>query len=290
MSDGAVFKGLRVLPESVLLVDEGRIVLHNWRGLLKLRVQFEKKLLSQDTTYVIVHNTYTGYFHWLLESLPRILIAKENFAEFFVLLPDAFRDEFYRDSLDLLGIKNVELIHPAIIYKVPRLGLPYLLEPMGSFSPAIVADLKKKLLCASLSKTSTRVLPNIELLYVSRKKATRRKIVNEREVEDFLSDRGFTIICFEDYTLYEQIIICSEARVMISIHGAGLSNMLFMADNSDVIELRKFDANLNHTYERLAGALGYSYELLYCPAVNEEQSVQDADLCVDIAALQALME
>ena len=111
MSDGAVFKGLRVLPESLLMVDEGRIMLHNWKGLLKLRLLYKRKFLNQNTTYIIIHNTYTGYFHWLLESLPRILIAKENLSEFRVLLPDTFRDEFYQDSLDLLGIKDVELIY-----------------------------------------------------------------------------------------------------------------------------------------------------------------------------------
>lgn len=291
LSDGSVFRNFVAVPESFVLIDEGRLPIHNWKGLLKISFTYHKVELSQNITYVLVHNSYTGYFHWLLESLPRILIAKEKLPHFSLLLPNTFTDSFYKDTLDLLGVNTVERIHAKTIYKAPKLALPYLLEPMGSFSPAIVANLKNVLLNSPLlSSVDESKLPKSGLLYVSRKKAPRRKIVNEQQVEELMLQHGFDVICFEDYTTYEQILLCSRARAIVTIHGAGLSNILFMPQGSTVIELRKFDNNLNHTYERLSHALGHKYSLLYCPAADKSQLVQDADLQVNLDDVQALLE
>jgi len=291
LNDGSVFKRLTVVPESVLLLGEGRISLHNWKGLLRLRLAYKKVTLASGKPYVVVHNSYNGYYHWLLESLPRLLVAKAQLPAFTLLLPATFTEAFYRDSLALLGIDvaRAERTHPNTVYKVPQLGLPIVPDPMGTFTPSIVANLRKELLASPALPPAGRPLPQAERLYISRKKASRRKILNEPDVEQLLTRHGFVSICFEDYTFHEQILICSTCRTFMSIHGAGLSNILFMPPASTVIELRKPDDNHNYFYQSLATALGHTYKLLYCPAPNENQPVQDADVVVNIDELQAVL-
>ena len=292
MSDGSVFKKFTVVPDSVIRLGDARGQMHNWKGLLRIYLTYKRVRLQKSKTYVVVHNTYTGYFHWMLESLPRILIAKAQLPAFTLLLPDNFTDDFYQDSLALLGldIAQAQPLHPRTVYQVPNLGLTCLPDSMGSFTPSIVANLKQALLTSPALKPASRPLPQAERLYISRKKAPRRKIVNEPAVEQMLARHGFESICFEDYTLHEQIIICSTCRFFISIHGAGLSNILFMPAGSTVIELRKYDANKNYTYERLAIALGHIYKLAYFPAVDESLLVQDADLMVDSNELEVVLQ
>jgi capsular polysaccharide biosynthesis protein len=283
-SDGTVFKYLALIPESVMLTGAGRIKLHNWKGLLRYSVQYRKLKLTDDLPYVLIHNSFSGYYHWLLESLPRLLEAQKHLATFILLLPDSYTDSFYRETLTLMGIRHVYRMQDKIKYEVPELALPYLVEAMGYHSSSVLQELKQTILNAVKPKSF-----KTKRIYVSRQKATRRKVRNDREVEQLLVKYGFEIVCFEDYTIQEVVQLCANAEMLVGIHGAGLANILFIPEGAVVIELRKFDNGKNIFFESLAGALQLHFLLLYCKAVDENQSVQDADLYVDVKALESVI-
>ena len=294
------------MPESTMLIGR-RIPLHNWKGLLRIKWAFKTKKLAVGMTYVVAHNSYHGYYHWLLESLPRLLEAQRSLSGFTLLLPDFYTAEFYRDTLKLLGIHEVVRLEAGTMYKVPTLALAYSEITMGSYDSTTLHCLRTALLAAWQSALQERLprpsyqrasLPGSwqpvvqeqpSKLYVSRKRAARRKVLNEDEVEQALATHGFEIVCFEDYTFEQQLRLCATAEVLISIHGAGLANMLFQPGGARVIELRKFDNGENIFFSELATALGLRYQLLYCQTQNERELVQDADLWVDTAALLALL-
>lgn len=287
LEDGAVFQQLRLVPESVMLIGGARIRLHNWKGIAKIRLIFTQQKLAADCTYVVVHNTYRGFYHWLLESIPKLLEAKRTLSNFTLLLPASYNDTFYSDTLHLLGINKIERLRPGIAYKVPQLALPYSEVSMGDYSRPMLHDLKTNLLRALPTPSRSQFG---QRLYVSRKKAARRKIINEDALETVLTARGFRVVCFEDYSFTQQVQLTAAAKVFIGIHGAGLANIVFQPENAVVVELRKFDGGENRFYTTLAATLGLQYHLLYCAAQNPEQSVQDADLYVDIPALLAILD
>ena len=81
--------------------------------------------------------------------------------------------------------------------------------------------------------------PNVDLpdkVYISRGKARVRRVINEREVVSILKDRGFHTVLLEDYPFEQQVKIMMNARYAVSNHGAGLTNMLFMASGSSVFD------------------------------------------------------
>lgn len=285
LSDGTVFKYLALVPESIVLTGAGRIKLHNWKGLLNYSLRYHKRRLADCLPYVLVHNSFSGYYHWLLESLPRLLEAQKQLDTFILLLPDSYTDPFYEETLTLLGIHHVYRIQSNIKYEVPELALPYLAEAMGYHSPSVLQELKQTILRAVTTKPlkATRI-------YVSRRKATRRKVRNEREVEQLLVSYGFEVVCFEDYAFQEAVQLCAGAEMLVGIHGAGLANILFMPESAVVVELRKFDNGENIFFENLAAAMQLRFQLLYCQAADESQSVQDADLYVDLKALKNLVD
>lgn len=84
--------------------------------------------------------------------------------------------------------------------------------------------------------------------------------------------------------------MCAGADMLVGIHGAGLSNMVFLQEQATVIELRKFDNGENYFFTQLAVSLQHKYHLLYCAAEDEKKSVQDADLWVDITAMQNVLD
>jgi capsular polysaccharide biosynthesis protein len=288
LADGAVFRHLRVVPESLVLTSQGRIVLHNWKGLLQLWLRFKKQTLPTGQPYVRVHTSYRGYYHWLLESVPKLLEAQRTLPSFTLLLPASYTDAFYADTLRLLNISTIVRLQSQIMYQVPDLALPVLAEAQGDYSAPAMREVKTVLLAAAGIGEAAPASPT--RLYISRRKAPRRKVLNEAEVEQLLKHYGFACVCFEDFAFEDQLRLCASANVLVSMHGAGLSNMLFMPEHSTVVEFRKFDDGLNYFFTGLGATLGHHYHLLYSKAADEQQSVQDADLYVDIKALDAVLQ
>ena len=56
----------------------------------------------------------------------------------------------------------------------------------------------------------------------------------------------------------------SRARYVVSNHGAGLTNMLFMKDGARVLELRHVSDYVNNCYFILASALQFDYLYQLC--------------------------
>ena len=76
-------------------------------------------------------------------------------------------------------------------------------------------------------------------VYISRKNATHRKLLNEDKVESLLEDYGFKTVQAESLSFKEQVLLFSSCSHLITNYGSGLSNVLFMQNNAKVLELRK---------------------------------------------------
>ncbi|RSD35372.1 MAG: capsular polysaccharide biosynthesis protein [Methanohalophilus sp.] len=63
-----------------------------------------------------------------------------------------------------------------------------------------------------------------------------RKIINEKELEEYLLSHGFEIIEMSKLSFLEQVKICAESKIIVGPHGAGLSNIVF-CNNATILEL-----------------------------------------------------
>ena len=77
----------------------------------------------------------------------------------------------------------------------------------------------------------------LQMFWISRSKSSRRHLVNEtdalRQVSDICTLR---VVYPEDLDINAQIELFSNAKLIIGIHGPGLSNMIFMPVGSSVLE------------------------------------------------------
>lgn len=100
--------------------------------------------------------------------------------------------------------------------------------------PRWVADFLRK---AYWPLLQTSKLDQPKRLYISRSKALSRKISNEPELQQVLSSFGFTSVCLEDLPLIQQIELFTNAEVVCSLHGAGLTNTFFCKPGTKLIEI-----------------------------------------------------
>jgi capsular polysaccharide biosynthesis protein len=66
----------------------------------------------------------------------------------------------------------------------------------------------------------------------------------------------------------------SSASHLISVHGAGLTNMLFMHTNTRVMEIRRRDDLLNYCYFFMAHSLGLKYYYFLADSAGISETVQ----------------
>ncbi len=219
------------------------------------------------------------YYHWLSDALPR-LIAMENMkASHVVLLPKRYREKSYvEQSLRMLGFRW-KYYNISRIVRVRDLVSPAHTAPTGSFHEPAIMRLRNRM-----------SLPGIDAgrkIYISRKKASRRHILNEEAVVKIVKSCGYELHYFEEYDLATQIRLMSETRFLIGLHGAGLTNMLFMPEGSRVLELRPENATDLNCFCHQASALKHHYYYLQCEANTDV--MQDTDNTVNVGALKQVI-
>jgi capsular polysaccharide biosynthesis protein len=96
------------------------------------------------------------------------------------------------------------------------------------------------------------------LLYLSRAGSKLRSPLNEQGLEQALAERGAEIFTAADGNHPEQIARFRGADCIVSVHGAGLTNLVFARPGTRVIEI--FPSNfVKSPYWRLARQLGLHY-------------------------------
>lgn len=74
-----------------------------------------------------------------------------------------------------------------------------------------------------------------ERVFISRKGT--RRLINESEIEQTLQAYGFKKLYFEDIPISEQWSIARNAKVVIGMHGAALSSLVFNRNQVKLLEL-----------------------------------------------------
>ena len=189
------------------------------------------KPLSPSSTYVSALNPYSnGYYHWLTETLPAYCYYNDNIRSDcrFLIAGDTQLTDLQIETLEHAGIKNIEIIPHRSFKKFQNLTL-LSHRTYGSFSKKEIENLRKKY-------TSKSHISN-EFVYVSRADAATRKIANEECLITELKKLNFSNVTLSDMKFKDQKELFQRTKILVSIHGAGLSNILMMPPGSTVIEI-----------------------------------------------------
>lgn len=282
-AEGLLFKGAKMLPESFAYAFE----FDEWkrRSILKFLVtnHFLRKRRRIETPVLWITDYWSkGYFHWLTDALTRLFVVRARLDQVTLLLPWEFETrDFVKSSLAVFGVKNVEFIQRDEVVECRSLLMPTHTAPSGHFRDEVIQGVRRTLL-ASLAGSDD----GGERIYISRCVAGRRRIVNEDELIPVLKKLGFEIVRAEELSFEEQVKVFSRARFLVSNHGAGLTNMLFMREGGSVLELRHLTDYVNNCYFILASALDLTYYYQLCKANRDFVDPHMADLLVNPEELE----
>ena len=277
-SGGLLFNGLGILPESFAfphhlkewkLRSFGKFFATNY--LLRRRRRVDAEVLW------ITDYWSKGYFHWLSDALTRLFVVRDRLHELALMLPAEFEElEFVKPSLEAFSVKEFNFIRPDEVLECRSLLMPTHTAPSGHFNGEVIRGVRAVLLAAYGDLGHQRD----ERIYISRRRAAKRRIVNEDEILGILQRFGFETIYAEELSFEQQVRLCSRARYLVSNHGAGLTNMLFMKDRGSVLELRHQTDRISNCYFTMSSALDINYFYQTCPPVNTSLDPHTADLVV----------
>jgi capsular polysaccharide biosynthesis protein len=203
--------------------------------------------LDNDTNYLVIHHPWFNYYHWVCESIFRLWLVRRKLAFLTLVLPEYYKNaDFITGSLEPFNLENILYIPNEKSLLVRNLVLPQLKPICDAYNSHHIRQVRNFYRDYVLNKKGFRVEKG-ERLYISRKLAARRKVINEDEILSILYKYDFSIFYPEKHSFLEQVAIFSNIEYLVGEHGSALTNMLFMDKNASVLEIHKNKTNeLNH--------------------------------------------
>lgn len=283
--DGAVFNNLRVFAPSIV---QARFV-SRFQDTLLLRQWLGEKIVPTGCV-AVCHDQWSteNYYHWLVDSLPRLLLLRQTHPNISLLLPQPLPPKQIPDyivqSATVLGFTHYVPLNTRQILRASCVVLPELTAASLTQNPDLIHQVRTELLAALSSPDSAHATRKV---YAARTNSSVRSIWNEAEVDSVLHELGFEKIYFEHLSFLAQIHLMQNTAVFLGVHGAGMTNLLFLQHKAKVIELLNEEYG-DLCYFRLASCVNLPYFYVPCTGINPELANQ-SDMRVDISLLKKVV-
>jgi capsular polysaccharide biosynthesis protein len=235
-----------------------------------------------------------NYFHFLIDSFPRILdfrLIMKTYPDLKLLLNH--KTSFAESYLELLGIpKNriewlnsnswVEKLFFSNYKHVPS-------NPKMDWTRFVYDKMALLNLSSILIRKSQKMAGKSQFprrIFISRRKAGTRTVVNEKDVIEFLSKFNFKPVCLEELEAWQQVHMIANADFIVAPHGAGLANLIY-ADNAVILEFFPKIKKLTTLYQmHQLGQVGENeHVLIMCEKTSPKEDVE-----IDISLLSSLLD
>lgn len=205
-----------------------------------------------DRATWVLERVHENHSHWLTAHLPKLLLAKRQGLVNDALLPERLKPA-QEASLRMLGIVPDGM--PRFDETRPLAVSELTVIATDRFRPDLLRPVREVMAPPLPAESRTR------RLYISRARARFRRLLNEEAIWPMLEARGFERIFMEDLGFAEQVELMRRAETVVAPHGAGLTNMMFCAPGTRVVEIAS-PGFPNPNFYALAAAMGHVYCLV----------------------------
>lgn len=306
--------GIDVPPLYVFSIDRGRCVLGSESVFTKDNEAISEVRADRQTDYrrylkrpswpirvpesvavLSVGGIESNYYHFNVEFLSRLhILEKSGLKPDLYIVPTTQR--FQREFLSIAGIDESRILSfpKGTFIESSRLIVPSLINNSRDVLFRGQRYAQKKWLPSWIGEVydKYKVAPHgpRRRIYISRRNATVRRLVNESEIMDLLGRHGFEECCLEDRGVSEQIELFSSAEAIVAPHGAGLANMAYSPKGTVILEL--FPQWYHEAGNRLLSyMLGHDYNYIIGSTPKTDRILpQVEDICIDPRDVEILLK
>ena len=274
----ALLEGVLFCPNNNVIMTPNRTVIQESAGpgAKTFRVDDDAALLHTDVEEPIsgvstaLRCSFDNYYHFLVDNLSRFdLLNEEYFSQYEqinLLCPGGLRptEEYFVSKLcpPNVSIRNLE---PNVLYRPEKyLFLSFPTRQSSGYIPGpFVRRLRDRVFHDDAA-------PQHRQLYISRRRASHRRVRNEDDLMKRLRPLGVRRYDLEVLTPSEQIRLFQEAERVVAPHGAGLANLLFATD-ARVVELQA-SSTVAPNFYLLCKRMGHDYRYVSHDAPDVDSS------------------
>ncbi len=239
-----------------------------------------------------------NYYHWVLEVLPRAILALRHTAwQGAPLLIDSPLPKQFIESLRLIAPDNLLIpIYQGLRVQVEKLYFPaplsrthdyYGKEPKATdflIAPEAVQLLRETYLPLIQSSAAKKG----KYIYIARSGGGHRAIRNEVDVIQVMKKHGFTIIFPGEMTFLEQVAMFADADIIVGPTGAGMANIVFAPRECLVLVLAPATRNANYyLFAQLAQHVGQ--DIIYVEGRAKSRNNLHSSFEIDTQALRQVV-
>jgi capsular polysaccharide biosynthesis protein len=222
----------------VLKIDEKKMIMHpysngTWAAGLAKPNEEEKSYSFKNVVW-LVDGAY-NYVHFLHAIVPRFDLLKEAnlIGEDTVYIVEnyrSYRKEIIEERIGISPSQIFELQNKTTFECENCILASRPIEIPHSYPTWAVEYLRQLFSGEVQTKGNKRI-------YISRADATKRRVNNEQEVTELLSNYGFESYTLEAMTVAEQVELFASSEAIIAPHGANMGNLIFCNSGTKVIEI-----------------------------------------------------
>ena len=241
--------------------------------------KIRKKVKIKKALFVTNTNS-TNFFHWYLDVLQKLeFINQVNDLKLKIVIPYNHIDKYKILSLATFDLDFYFQKKNEIIFVDELILFPDIANMTGNYRKRLVLKLRNRLRKYWL-KTLDLDSDKKKRIYITRKNASRRRIINENKIIPLLKKLNFHILDFDLLNYEDQLKYILNCDILASMHGAGLTHMLWMKKKSKILEIRARDSKEN-CYYCLASDLSHQYFYSFADKSNLEKTNTVSDFIID---------
>lgn len=296
--EGLCWKNFRLLPYSTFNINSSYDAKHGWEFLRLVSEQYlvstfgkslKKICLPEDKTYALIHTKWFNYSFWMTSSLVRLRMLCLQQKDYTLLYPEEWdKIAYIKDTLCAFPDLKIERIPAGVHVQVPHLLLPEVRPFTACLNGDDIMDVSNYL--QSFYANEIANLPVAPpKIFVNRKKASCRKVINYEEVRQIMKKYGYVEVDFDDMSVVEQIAYMRCAKKVVMLHGAGMTNMMFATPNTKVLELMHEytePRTYRFVYWFLSVQMGCDYYVQFCKTSDTHPDDWRKDIEVDAKKLE----
>lgn len=254
----------RVLDELAVYYDNSR---SEYKSIDKNHSIFTTDLTGKPAEYIngkvavlAIPFAQHNYFHWMMDLMPRFQRLQlcgydlQNDIDYFYVNSTAIN--FQQETLRAAGIPANKVIdsiwHPHICAKelivVSRPGKDcfYDYQTIKYLRDLFKENFKRE---------------KVKKIYLNRRNVRYRKITNEDKIEALLTSYGFESVSLDELSVKEQASLLSSSEIVVSGHGAALTNLIFCQEGTKVLEMFHSN-NIHPMYWGISNLLNLDYHYI----------------------------
>lgn len=284
LPSGYVLDGLRLHSSQFMAPKPGLRTLTSSSLKSILSLFNARRIVSLDRAFFVTNDTSKkNLFHWCLDVLQKVefidgFITHAQKQDYQIILPVGHNSSFIWDSLPAFNFSVLEQSKHDILF-VKELVLVPNIAPTGNYRKEVILKLSRRLR-DHFSINRQELTSNVKV-YITRQNALKRRILNEDKIIPVLQRYGFEILDMDRMSFVDQVHWIQNARMLVSLHGAGLTHMLWMDRPGKVLEIRARGDVQNNCYFTLASDLGLDYFYAFADQTDSRKTVQESDFVID---------